>query len=160
MDQNVPAAVHVGVEDLRAAETLLQVWVEAPDAWLNSNDRRHRHAHAKLVKTWRQAAADATPEGWPAFDHPVRIVASIWKAQNRAYDAGNLYPTAKACVDGFRDSGILVEDSNEYVVGPDMRHGGKGVPGLLFLITKIDQNIPISDHFEVELNKPTDRKTA
>jgi hypothetical protein len=93
-------------------------------------------ANAKLVKAWREAAAEAVPPGWEPFDHRVRIVASIWKARNGAYDAGNLYPSAKACVDGFRDANLLVEDSNDYVIGPDMRHGGKGEPGIIFMFTK------------------------
>lgn len=100
--------------------------------WINSNDRRHRMAQAELTRTWREAAAHAVPPGIVQFERPVRIVAEIWKTRAGKYDAGNLYPTAKACVDGFRDSGLLIEDSNEYVIGPDMRHGGKGPAGIIF----------------------------
>jgi crossover junction endodeoxyribonuclease RusA len=117
--------------------TALQVWVEAPASWINSNDRRHRMAQAKLTKAWREAAAEAVPPGIAQFDGPVRIVASIWKTRAGAYDAGNLYPTAKACVDGFRDAQLLFEDSNEYVIGPDMRHGGKGPAGITFFFTNL-----------------------
>jgi crossover junction endodeoxyribonuclease RusA len=115
---------------------LLRLWVPQPAPWLNSNDRRHRMAQAKITKAWREAAADAA-RGHGRFDQPVRIVATIWKSRLGDYDAGNLYPTAKACVDGFRDVKLLIEDNNRYVVGPDMRHGGKGEPGLFFLFTEL-----------------------
>lgn len=154
MPATSPRITPEGARPDRTAEgqpALLRVWVEAPAAWLNSNDRRHRMAQAKLVKAWRAAAADAVPPGWPPFDHPVRIVAHIWKARNGAYDAGNLYPSAKACIDGFRDAGILVEDSNEYVIGPDMRHGGKGVPGLIFTFTTSPQITPTAARFTLNL---------
>lgn len=48
------------------------------------------------------------------------------KTNNRSYDAGNLAPTAKAIVDGLvTDYGLLPDDSNEHVIGPDMRPGEK-----------------------------------
>ena len=46
------------------------------------------------------------------------------KNTNRRYDVANLYPVAKSCVDGLTDV-CLVDDSNAYVVGPDMRAGEK-----------------------------------
>jgi crossover junction endodeoxyribonuclease RusA len=91
-------------------------------------------AQAKITKEWREAAAKVA-DGLPTFEQPVRIIAEVWKSRLGDYDAGNLYPTAKACVDGYRDAGLLIEDNNRYVVGPDMRHGGKGEPGLSFLFT-------------------------
>ena len=124
------------VDDLRPADRLLELWVPKSGEWLNSNDRRHRMAQAKITKAWREAAAKVA-EGLPTFERPVRIVAQVWKSRLGDYDAGNLYPTAKACVDGFRDAGLLIEDNNRYVVGPDMRHGGKCEPGLYFLFYEL-----------------------
>jgi crossover junction endodeoxyribonuclease RusA len=93
-------------------------------------------AQAKITKAWREAAAQVAA-GLPTFEHPVRIIAEVWKSRLGDYDAGNLYPTAKACVDGYRDAGLLIEDNNRYVVGPDMRHGGKGEQGLFFIFTEL-----------------------
>lgn len=101
-----------------------------PKVWLNSNDRLHRMAEAKLIALWKQAAIDAA-QGYGPIPTPVHITARIWKDRVGRYDAGNLYPTAKACVDGIVDTGLLIDDSNEYVIGPDMRHGGKGEPRIV-----------------------------
>lgn len=109
------------------------ITIPAPCAWLNSNDRRHRMAEAKLVKEWRESAYSAAV-GIEPFTEQVHITAHIWKPRAGRYDAGNLYPTAKACVDGLVDRGILADDSNRFVVGPDMRHGGKGPAALVLTI--------------------------
>lgn len=122
-------------DDSRPPTGHVALWVPKAGEWLNSNDRRHRMAQAKITKAWREAAAEVA-KGLPTFERPVRIIASVWKSRLGDYDAGNLYPTAKACVDGYRDAGLLIEDNNRYVIGPDMRHGGKGEPGIYFLITE------------------------
>lgn len=109
---------------------MIRIEVPAPCGWLNSNMRLHRMAAAKLTAQWR-AAAKTAAQGHGQLPAPVNITAYIWKARAGRYDAGNLYPTAKACVDGIVDAGLLADDSNEYVIGPDMRHGGKGEPMLV-----------------------------
>lgn len=38
---------------------------------------------------------------------------------------GTSTPTAKAIVDGLVDAGVIPDDSNEWVTGPDMRAGEK-----------------------------------
>ena len=115
--------------------TDLQIFVPKPTDWLNSNQRLHRMVKASRVKAWRAAAAESVPPGW-AFDHPVRIVAHIWKDRAGRYDPNNLNTTTKACVDGFVDAGLLVDDDWKHVEGPDHRHGGKGEPGIIFMFTK------------------------
>jgi crossover junction endodeoxyribonuclease RusA len=100
--------------------------------WLNSNQRLHRMVKAQRIQAWRAAAAEAVQPGSPAFDHPVRIVAHIWKDRAGRYDPNNLNTTTKACVDGFVDAGLLVDDDWKHVHGPDHRHGGKGEPGIIF----------------------------
>jgi len=39
----------------------------------------------------------------------------------RRRDVHNLYPTAKHLIDGMVDAGLLPDDSDEYLIGPDMR---------------------------------------
>jgi len=107
------------------------VRVAAPCGWLNSNDRRHRQAEAKLVRAWREAAQAAAPRFSRAYDEPVRVWCEVWKPRSNRYDPGNLYPTAKACVDGFRDAGMLVDDDWRHVEGPHMVHGGLCSEGVL-----------------------------
>lgn len=108
--------------------------VPAPVKWLNSNDRLHRMAEAKLSAVWRQAGKTAGT-GTAFFDEQVRVVAYVFKPRRGRYDPGNLYPTAKACVDGFTDAGLWPDDDWTHVVGPDMRHGGIGPAALVFVIT-------------------------
>ena len=121
-------------------EPIRQVTVPAPARWINSNQRLHRMQTAKLTAAWREAARAAVPAAWGAWDVPVRVVAEVWKARAGRYDPGNLYPTAKACVDGFTDAGLWVDDDHAHLVGPDMRHGGKGEPCLVFTITEARQD--------------------
>lgn len=116
----------------RDAVSVLSVWVEAPAAWINSNHRLHRMAEANLTRAWRLAAAEAIPPGIAQFDAPVRIMAHIWKPRRGRFDPNNLNPTTKACTDGFVDAGVLVDDSWDWVEGPDHRYGGKGPAGVVF----------------------------
>ena len=102
-----------------------RVEIPAPCDWINSNHRTHRMVEARRVSAWRAAARDAVNPLISGFDSPAHITATIHKTRAGRWDAGNLYPTAKAIVDGLVDAGILVDDSNEYVIGPDMRAGEK-----------------------------------
>lgn len=104
-----------------------------PSHWLNSNQRKHRMQDVGLVATWRELGKQAAT-GLPQFTVPVRIVATIWKARNGRYDPNNWAATTKPVIDGFVDAGLLVDDSYAYVLGPDHRHGGKGVPRIVFTI--------------------------
>jgi hypothetical protein len=99
--------------------------IPAPCDFINSNMRLHRMAQAKLTKTWRQASA-AAAHGIPQFAGQVHITAHIFKPRGGRYDTNNLAPTTKAIVDGLVDAGLLIDDSREFVIGPDHRHGGKG----------------------------------
>lgn len=111
--------------------------------WLNSNDRLHRQQAAKITAAWRQAAAQQL---WirgryiDPYDTPVRVTAHIWKPRAGRYDPGNLYPTAKACLDGIVDAGLLTDDDWKHVTGPDMRHGGIGPAALVITITQEETN--------------------
>lgn len=141
MAYNAPSAVHGGEAETSPATDLLRLWVPQADEWINSNMRLHRMVKANRVKAWRSAAVEAVPPGW-SFDHPVRIVASIWKSRAGRYDPNNLATTTKACVDGFVEAGLLADDDWNHVEGPDHRHGGKGEPGIIFLFEAVPQNVP------------------
>jgi hypothetical protein len=118
---------------------LAQFTVPAPAAWINSNQRLHRMQVAKLTALWRDAGLEAAARhGWEPFTGRVHITAHIWKARGGRYDPNNLWPTVKACVDGIVSAGLLVDDDHAHVLGPDMRHGGKGEPALVFVIRELD----------------------
>jgi hypothetical protein len=110
--------------------------IPAPCQFINSNQRLHRMAQAKLTKTWRQASAAAASSIGP-LTPPVHITAHIFKPRAGRYDPNNLAPTTKAIVDGLVDAGLLADDSVNYVIGPDHRHGGKGAPEIVLEIREI-----------------------
>lgn len=111
------------------------VEVPAPAGWLNSNQRLHRMAAAKLTAEWRRAGREAVT-GLPPLTTPVHITAFFWKERGGRYDPNNLWPTVKAAVDGLVEAGLLVDDDHTHVIGPDMRHGGKGAPRIVLEIVE------------------------
>ena len=120
----------------RARSSSLTVY--APAAWINSNDRAHRHQVAKLTAAWKAAGSAAvTSAGWEPYTGRVHIFAHVWKPRAGRYDPNNLWPTVKAVVDGFVEAGFLVDDDHKHVEGPDMRHGGKGPAALVLTVTEL-----------------------
>lgn len=95
--------------------------LEPPCAFINANDRLHHHARGKLTKAWRRAAKCAHVWAGPPMDTPVHILAHVRFPTNHRRDVGNLYPTAKALVDGMVDAGLLADDDDTRVIGPDLR---------------------------------------
>lgn len=118
--------------------------VPAPADWINSNNRLHRMAVAKLTAAWRKAGnAAVSGYGWEPYQGRVHIVAHIYKPRAGRYDPNNLWPTVKACVDGVVEAGLLVDDDHEHVLGPDMRHGGKGPAALVLVIKELPESYEI-----------------
>lgn len=116
-----------------------QLTIPAPCEWVNANQRGHWAKRARLTKTWRTAARLwARKAGLPTGLVKVHVVATVHKATNRSYDAHNLNLTAKACIDGLVDYGLIPDDSNAYLVGPDMRAGAKGQPRLVLTIQETE----------------------
>jgi crossover junction endodeoxyribonuclease RusA len=100
------------------------VGIDPPCALINANDRLHFRAKAKLTKAWREAAAACvTWDQLTPFDAIERasITVAIRFPTNRRRDVGNYYPTAKAILDGLVDAGVLPDDNDQHVIGPDMR---------------------------------------
>lgn len=99
--------------------------IPAPESFITANQRLHWAVRSVLVRKWREQTAWAAKSARiPAFTEPVRITATVHRDHNRGrFDATNWAPTAKACVDGLVDAKVLVDDSNRYVTGPDMRAG-------------------------------------
>jgi len=106
--------------------------------FINSNSRDHRHQVAKMTKVWRETAA-MRAYSIPPFPGKVHIIAHIYKPRAGRYDTNNLAPTTKAIVDGLVDAGVLVDDSTEYVIGPDHRHGGIGNPEIVLEIIELKE---------------------
>jgi crossover junction endodeoxyribonuclease RusA len=88
------------------------------------------------VTRWRAAKR---AHGIPPFTGQVHIIAHIFKTRAGRYDTNNFAPTTKAIVDGLVDAGVLVDDSTEWVIGPDHRHGGVGNAEIVLEIIELDQ---------------------
>ena len=88
--------------------------VAGKPAWLLMNDRKNWRAKAPITKAWREAAcAVARPESSRSFEG-VHIIVRAHRT-GRAIDADAVASTAKACIDGLVDAGVLVDDSPKYV---------------------------------------------
>ena len=92
---------------------------------LSSNDRLHWAPQGQRTAQIRMLGKLA---GRKMFAVPaasrIRIIVDVWKGHGGRYDPPNLAPSVKAIVDGFRDSGILVDDDWRHVDGPHIQHGG------------------------------------
>jgi hypothetical protein len=55
----------------------------------------------------------------------VHIIARCHATDARRRDVGNLYPSAKALVDGLVDYGLIPDDDDRHLIGPDMRRGAQ-----------------------------------
>jgi len=125
-------------------------WDYEPRSWtitvssavpmLNLNQRMHWAKKAQLTKHWRALAlTNAMVADLPRNLDRVHIVAHVTKPTNRQYDVHNLLPTLKAAVDGLVDYGLIPDDTNQHLVGPDLRQGGKGDAAITITITELDQ---------------------
>lgn len=95
--------------------------IPAPAPWLNANERGHWSKRSGTIRLWRDAAhVYATKARLPGLGK-VRIEAVLSFADKRRRDPHNYYPTLKAIIDGLVDYGLIPDDSDEYLIGPDIR---------------------------------------
>ena len=106
--------------------------------YMSANDRPNRWAKAAQTKEWREAAhIMAAHSGADMLTGLVRITATVHIADKRRREVSNLFPTFKACIDGFVDAGILADDSDAHVIGPDPRRGYDKTPRIVFELTEV-----------------------
>jgi Holliday junction resolvase RusA-like endonuclease len=90
---------------------------------INANRRMHYHRRAELTRGIRVAAfVCARSLKVPALKR-AHIVCEFRPPDHRRRDVHNLFPSAKAAIDGLVDAGVLRDDSDAYLTGPDMRRG-------------------------------------
>lgn len=99
---------------------------------INLNDRIDRRVARYRTRVLREKAAVL---------HKVARGAVLWNAERAKLtiritwptsvrrDAHNLMPTFKALIDGAVDAGVLPDDSDDYLTGPDLRVE-KGLSGI------------------------------
>ena len=108
-------------------ELILTLPVLDHEQLITANQRRHWARILKHTSYWRTwahiAARNALNRGtWPKLS-AAAITCTITWPDRRRRDAANWHPTAKALVDGLIDAGLLPDDDNTHVTGPDMRAG-------------------------------------
>lgn len=115
---------------------------------INSNQRIHEKARARLTKKIRAAAMEAVSEcpalmdalaaakPGPLFQR-AHILGVLCPATNgRRRDPANWYGSFKAAVDGLVDAGLFDDDDHARVVGPDMRLGRVVKGGRIVLVVR------------------------
>ena len=101
----------------------MQVTIDIPRAMALTSNQPHSNygAVARKKAALRSLAAVRCGQGRAVFLDRVRCVVNITWPDNRRRDAHNLMPTLKACVDGFVDAGLLEDDDDRHLIGPDLR---------------------------------------
>lgn len=114
---------------------------------LNSNDRPSHWGSGRNdpVHALRLDAARLARHLKIASLSRARIVCYVCMPEGRRFDPGNFYPSAKPCVDGLVDAGVVPDDSYRYVTGPDMRVGyPQPLPRLELVITELPPEITLT----------------
>ena len=118
--------------------TTYTITVPKVGPYMNANDRPHFRDRAKQTKLWREAGRIATLAAKvPALTPPVHITATVHIADHLRREVSNLAPTMKAAIDGMVDAGILADDSDAHVIGPDSRRAYNGPPRITFELEEV-----------------------
>ncbi len=96
--------------------------VTSPQLLVSANRRIHWAQRARTCRHWRQLThLTARNEGLPTLDW-AGVTVTVRFPDRRRRDIGNLHPyLAKPIVDGLVDACVVVDDSDDYLVGPDLR---------------------------------------
>ena len=88
---------------------------------LNANERSHWRRRSELSRQWRERTCWlAKAHGIPPLQR-ASVVTHIAFGDKRRRDVANYQPTAKAIVDGIVDAGVLPDDDDAHLEGPDLR---------------------------------------
>lgn len=86
---------------------------------LNANQRLHWAKRSAMTKMLR-VEASLHALGHPQMERAHLTVGVGWPDKRRR-DVHNIFGTVKACIDGFVDAGLLPDDSDAHLTGPDLR---------------------------------------
>lgn len=98
-----------------------------PSIILTANQRLHWAKKSRRTADLRMLAVVAWRKAGTPQHSRLHLLVRIGYPNRRARDAHNLMPTVKALVDGMvhpnpRVRGLLADDSDEFLTGPDLRH--------------------------------------
>lgn len=98
---------------------------------LSSNDRKHWRVNADAIANLR-AMGTLTAASVERMDRAHLTVRIGWPDRRRR-DAPNIWPTLKPLIDGITDAGLLEDDDDTHLVGPDLRPYHLGKSGIVVL---------------------------
>lgn len=97
------------------------ITVDVPRSWFLSANQR-LHWHTRQMKTgWLRTSTRHAAGNEPTFQTKVHCTVLVSWPDRRRRDVHNIMPTIKACIDGLVDACVLIDDSDKYLVGPDLR---------------------------------------
>lgn len=107
---------------------------------ITANQIMHWARRADIVRTLRRTGLiNARKQGIAPMERAHLTVYVSWQNARRR-DVSNISPTIKALVDGIVEAGILPDDDDLHLTGPDLRvtsetSGLKGVTRLTFVFS-------------------------
>ena len=105
---------------------------------LNANERLHWRPKNNRTQAIRAASFACVKAARVPKLKRASVVVEFRPPDRRRRDVHNLYPSAKAAIDGLVDAGVLPDDSDRYLVGPDMRTGAVApLPRLVLHIAEL-----------------------
>lgn len=115
------------------------------DYLLTSNQRPHWAVRHRKTKYMRGLAKDTAQALRVPALRRARIVAWVTWPDGRRRDRHNLSPTVKALVDGIVDAGVIPDDSDRYLDGPDTRTTDARTTPALGVIRLVRIELEITD---------------
>ena len=113
------------------------VVLEPPCAFLNANDRLHYRTRNDRTQAWRSLTAIAARGGLRYGRAHIVILYRF--PNNLRREVSNLQPTSKAICDGLVDAGLIPDDDDRHVIGPDNRREyPNGPPRVTVTITPLE----------------------
>ena len=85
---------------------------------VNAQRNMHHMVAARLVRTWRELAAEACA-GLPPYrgDKALLVTVHTYLRTKRSQDCGAGYPAMKAAIDGMVDAGVIPDDTPRWLAG-------------------------------------------
>lgn len=123
-----------------SSDSSTRLVLEPPAPFINANQRLHWRKKMELTRAWRELArAQAAFLVQTGVSHErVHVFAHFRFPDNKRRDVGNWFPTVKAALDGAVSAGLIEDDSDAFVVGPDLRREyPNGLPRLVLEFVEV-----------------------